>query len=613
VTADGMLDIKLYFSIAISCNGLAVRFEQPGQYSVGLIVRDEHDQYGYRNQQVDVRLTPEGVVLPVSNTVLGELASADPRSQTRPNAFADRYRLTSIPSGQELVIEMTSEQFDSYLYLYDEFNRLLRQDNNSGRAQQARIRYTPVHQGDLLVEATSFKDNTLGSYRLSLELGQQRPIREVPIEASTSLSNPLQNLLIARLPSSFETQFVLWDFGDGSPVAATDIAVVSHVYPHSGQFAVTVTAMDAQGQELIGEQSFIINQQPFIPVARFRASPLFGESPLRVFFNNESFSSIDGDELSYVWQFGDGKVSTLLNPAHTFSQEGTYQVILHAYSGRNQQSASYSVPISVIDRSSPLIPVVNPARLRPQVLMAGFDPMLVDVLDTDVKVFAIVRPGAEPIQNVRIMQNNSDFILVMQHVATYANGDQRYEAVITLAKGELPVTTYTNLFGDQLGQFRIQVIDQAEQFHAFPNLEIGHNPPLTAAPTSLHIEPLRQAGIRRRQPQVLAAGFDPALVDINESEFLVKAIVREGLLPIQQVLLMANQAEFSLPMRLQEVLPNGDKLFVVNYTYPHDTVEMGTWGHLFGDQPQQFQIKVIDQAHYVHQFPQLKIGNFPQQ
>jgi hypothetical protein len=245
--------------------------------------------------------------------------------------------------------------------------------------------------------------------------------------------------------------------------------------------------------------------------------------------------------------------------------------------------------------------------------MAGFDPMLIDLLDTDFKVFAIVRPGNKPIQTVQLTQNDGKFLLVMQQVATYSNGDQRYEAVYTFAKGSLPVTTFSDLFGDQPGQLRIQAIDQSGQFHAFPDLEIGNNLPLDVVPKSIHIEPLRHVGVRRSQPQVLAAGFDPALVDNSDTAFKVEAIVREGLLPIQQVLLQQNQTTVSLPMRWIETFPNGDKLYAITYSYPQGGLEKGTLRNLFGEQPGQFMIQVIDQMEQTHRFPQVKIGNFPAQ
>ena len=594
-------------------------YQQAGQYSVGLRVLDNSGAYAYRNEQISISSAPVGVVLRVSNTISGELASSDVRSQTRTSAFADHYRISSIPAGKELVIDMTSNDVNSYLYLYDQFNRLLHQDNNSGGEKSARLHYLPSSGGDLLVEATSFHDNRRGKYKLTLELAANSRTVKVPIEALPSLDNPLQYLFIARLPKSFEATFLRWNFGDKSTEVGTDKAVVSHTYSQKKRFTVTVAVLNAENQQLTGKTTFVVNNQSIAPEVRFRASPLFGEKPLRVFFNNESTLNSPDESLSYVWQFGDGEVSTDTNPAHTFTKGGTYHVTLRAFTTR--QRASYSIPITVIDRHSAEISIMGKVRELPQVLMAGFDPMLVDLLDTDVKIFAIVRPGKQPLSTVRFVQNDSDFVLVMQHVATYANGDQRYEAVFTFSQGFFAVSSLDNLFGKQAGQFRVQVIDQASQFHAFPNLEIDYYPPVDFIPKSLNIEPLSRPGIRRNQPQVLAAGFDPALVHKSDTalsltrksdtEFMVKAIVRKGLFPIQSVTLNQNQGALILPMHLQETLPNGDEMYVVNYTYPSDSLEKGILGNLFGSEPSQFSITVEDIAQQSHSFPQLQIGNFP--
>ncbi len=604
---------------SITCNASNVithTYQQAGQYIVSLTILDNNGAYAYRNESISIGSAADGVVLRVSNTISGELTSADEQSQTRTSAFADLYRISSVPVGEELVIDMTSDDVDSYLYLYDQFKQLLHQNDNSGGSNNARLRYTPSDSSDLLIEATSFQDNMRGSYKLTLESAENSEFKPIPIEILPSATNPLQNLFIIRLPTNFAATFLRWNFGDNSNEVGTDDAVVSHTYAREGRFTVTVTVLNAEGQELAGQQVFTIQKQSVVPQVRFRASPLFGEKPLRVFFDNESTSS---SAVKYVWQFGDGEVSTETSPVHSFTQGGTYHVTLQVFSA--QQRASYSMPITVIDRRNAEIRVMGKVRELPQVLMAGFDPILVDLLDTDVKIFAIVRPGKQPISTTRFIQNNSDFGQVMQHVATYASGDQRYETVFTFPQGMFGVVTLDNLFGKQAEQFRVQAIDQAGQFHAFPNLEIDAHPPLDSSPKSLNIEPLHHTGIRRNQPQVLAAGFDPALVhksdmalalsETGDTEFMVKAIVREGLFPIQSVVLEENEGSLRLPMRLLETLPNGDKMYGVNYTYPSNSLDNGILGNLFGSEQGQFSITVFDLDQQSHSFPQLQIGNFP--
>lgn len=599
----------------ISCKNEAIishTYAQAGHYTVTLTLKDNDNAWQSHSEEITIAAPAEAVVLPVSNQITGELASSDKKSLTRSSAYTDRYIINTVTAGEEVVIEMQSSDFNSYLYLYDQYQRLLREDDNSGGDNNARINYVPLNNEPLLIETTSYNDNRLGNYNLSLK--KSTTLSYFPIEASSSLSQPLQTLLVARLPESFKPTLLLWDFGDGQADSGTSSATASHIYRASGNYTVTLTATDAQEKKIVGYQTIRISQTVNPPFAKFRATPLYGETPLRVFFTNESVAGLAGDSLRYIWQFGNGEISTDTNPAHDFSYEGMYNVVLQTYSSLIQQSASYSIPIAVIDRDTVKIPVIEKVRERPQVIMAGFDPILVDILDTDVKLFAIVRPGSQPLKTVQVTRNDTDFRLVMQHVATYANGDQRYEAVYTFEKGIFPVITYDYLLGELSGQLKIQAIDQTGQFHSFPNLEIGKNPLITTLPTSLQIEPIRQVGIHRRQPQVLAAGFDPALVDTEETEFQVKAIVRTGLYPIQSVILKQNQGDFRLPMHLIEILPNGDQLYAVTYTYSEGFLPKGTFGGLFGGKAQaQMRIEAVDQGQQMHSFPELKIGNYPKQ
>ncbi len=604
----------------INNNTVTHTYTEAGQYNVGLTLRDNDGAYSYHNEQISIASPPEGIVLRLSNIVSKELMPSDGYSQIRFYAFADRYRISSITAGQELVIDMISDDFDSYLYLTDRFNQPLAQDNNSGGSTHARLRYTPLHDDDLWIEATSVKDNTQGKYHLSMKLAENEVPVEIPIAFSPALNNPLQYQFIARLPNSFKATSLHWDFGDKTETVKTNKSILSHTYTQRGEMTVTVTAINDKNQRFTGSQRVIVNNKITAPKASFTAKPLFGEKPLRVFFTNDSVPNSQDDALNYVWHFGDGNLSSDTNPAHSFTKAGTYYITLEVFS--RQERASYTVPVTVIDHDDTALPITGKVRELPQVLMAGFDPILIDLLDTHVKIFALVRAGKTPVKTVRFIKNGSDFEYLMQQVATLANGEQYYETVFNFEQGTFPIGTLGTLFGEKKGQFRIQAIDQAGQFHAFPNLEIGNNPPLNFVPQSLNIGSLHQKGIHRRQPQVLAAGFDPILVHKNDdapvlvnasdAEFMIKAIVREGLFPIQSVTLKQNKGTLNFPMHLQETLPNGDELYVVNYPYPSESFKKGTLGHLFGIEPTQFTVTVEDFAQETHRFPEVVIGDFPQ-
>jgi len=66
---------------------------------------------------------------------------------------------------------------------------------------------------------------------------------------------------------------------------------------------------------------------PVGPLALFSATPLTGDSPLEVSFTDESNPG-SGTVTLRRWDFGDGAVSTELNPTHTYTKAGKYTVSL---------------------------------------------------------------------------------------------------------------------------------------------------------------------------------------------------------------------------------------------------------------------------------------------
>ncbi|WP_405561433.1 PQQ-dependent sugar dehydrogenase [Streptomyces canus] len=66
------------------------------------------------------------------------------------------------------------------------------------------------------------------------------------------------------------------------------------------------------------------------PVAQASADRTSGQAPLRVRFSSEGTSDQDGDALTYSWNFGDGGTSTVANPTHKYTKNGTYTATLTA-------------------------------------------------------------------------------------------------------------------------------------------------------------------------------------------------------------------------------------------------------------------------------------------
>lgn len=63
---------------------------------------------------------------------------------------------------------------------------------------------------------------------------------------------------------------------------------------------------------------------PAAPVAQFTGAPTSGNAPIEVFFTDLSSGTVD----TWFWEFGDGGMSGVPNPSHTYTAAGAYTVSL---------------------------------------------------------------------------------------------------------------------------------------------------------------------------------------------------------------------------------------------------------------------------------------------
>jgi len=116
-----------------------------------------------------------------------------------------------------------------------------------------------------------------------------------------------------------------WNFGDS--LTEDQLADPTHLYEAEGYFDITLTATDDLGcSKTLTLDSLV---EVYRPIAQFATLDTLSCSAHAVSFINTS----NGKELEYTWSFGDGEISTMENPAHTYATEGTYEVCLTVTDG----------------------------------------------------------------------------------------------------------------------------------------------------------------------------------------------------------------------------------------------------------------------------------------
>jgi gliding motility-associated-like protein len=117
-----------------------------------------------------------------------------------------------------------------------------------------------------------------------------------------------------------------WTFGDGQGVTNASTVPFTHTYAQPYSYDVQLTVKDADG---CTDQKWT----PYVRVggvqAAFNVSSNTISPHSSVSFYNNSFDNYSGTT-SYEWQFGDGSSATDFNTQHTYTQPGTYTVLLLA-------------------------------------------------------------------------------------------------------------------------------------------------------------------------------------------------------------------------------------------------------------------------------------------
>jgi PKD repeat protein len=116
-----------------------------------------------------------------------------------------------------------------------------------------------------------------------------------------------------------------WDFKDGG---GSSNPSPSHTYTEIGSYEVMLTVTDNQGVSNSDTIAITVSEpENQAPKAVATANVSIGIAPLELKFTG-SGSTDDEAVVSYSWDFKDGGGSSNINPTHTFTEAGSYEVTL---------------------------------------------------------------------------------------------------------------------------------------------------------------------------------------------------------------------------------------------------------------------------------------------
>jgi gliding motility-associated-like protein len=177
------------------------------------------------------------------------------------------------------------------------------------------------------------------------------------------------NLAAPRTAASY-----FWDFGDGS--TSTD-SFPYHNYTKSGAYTVKLIISDPSGckDSIITSNAVIVKKAPS---ADFTANDsLFCQPPLKINFIDKSVGAA-----SVLWDFGDGKTSTVANSVHTYASAGTYTI---------KFTATASNGCSVSSTKNSFIKIIPPVANFTPIPFEGCIPLKVSFKNFSKSVDTIIR------------------------------------------------------------------------------------------------------------------------------------------------------------------------------------------------------------------------------
>ena len=142
-------------------------------------------------------------------------------------------------------------------------------------------------------------------------------------------------------PDAGDALTYAYDFGDGSPVASgVDLTSTSHVYATAGTYTLTLTVDDGNGGtdtatlEITVDEPDPVNTPPTILSLSGDTSGEEGD----LFNFTAAAVDLDGDALTYAYDFGDGSPGAsgvdLTEVSHVYDTAGTYTLTLTVTDGK---------------------------------------------------------------------------------------------------------------------------------------------------------------------------------------------------------------------------------------------------------------------------------------
>ena len=212
--------------------------------------------------------------------------------------------------------------------------------NNGSLASSSAIQYWSFGDGDEVVadQPIFHTFDSWGTYNITLLVDngicadahteQINILSPHPVASFVGNGSGCAPLMVAFENNSNHGAGYVWDFDDDQMTSEESPV---HVFTRPGLYNVSLTVIGYEGQE---EQIIHYGAVEVFP----SATAAFVNSPTEVIIPDQPVEFVnlsDDDSIEFLWNFGDGQVSTEADPIHLYTEPGIYDVTLTANNAFN--------------------------------------------------------------------------------------------------------------------------------------------------------------------------------------------------------------------------------------------------------------------------------------
>jgi PKD repeat protein len=284
--------------------------------------------YDYRNalaRQVDLRLVPQGVILPVSGApvpkftstptapaeaadVVFDASASIPACEPDPLAPNDVNRCRAVPG------TITSYQWD---FGNGQTGSGIRTSTRYALSGTYVVRLTVVNDRGYTNSVTnSINVSAVGNPTADFALSPSAPSVNQNVFFDANASKPAAGRTLSRFD---------WTFGDGDESSGI---TTSHRYDSAGGYVITLTVTDNNGRTGTSSKTVTVGNLQ-LPSANFTVSPAAPTVNQRVFFDGGVSTAPAGRTIArWDWNFGENQLASGERVEYVYRTAGSYTVVL---------------------------------------------------------------------------------------------------------------------------------------------------------------------------------------------------------------------------------------------------------------------------------------------